>query len=31
MVYASFEVDSTRDVIKKVNIKGLTKRNLIEK
>ena len=31
MVYASFEVDPTRDVIKKVNMKGLTKRNLIEK
>ena len=30
MVY-SFEVDPTRDVIKKVNMKGLTKRSLKEK
>ena len=30
MVY-SFEVDPTRDVIKKVNMKGLTKRNKIKK
>ena len=27
----SFEVDPTRDVIKKVNMKGLTKRSLKEK
>ena len=30
MVY-SFEVDPTRDVIKKVTMKGLTKRSLKEK
>ena len=29
MVYASFEVDPTRDVIKKVDMKGLTKRKKI--
>ena len=31
MVYSSFEVDPTRDVIKQVNMKGLTKRSLKEK
>ena len=31
MVYSSFEVDPTRGVIKKVNMKGLTKRSLKEK
>ena len=31
MVYSSFEVDPTRDVIKKVNMKGLTKGSLKEK
>lgn len=31
MVCSSLEVDPTRDVIKKVNMKGLTKRSLKEK